>query len=48
MMEWMRRWGEGFDDGAGAFMWEIIRRADGTRKEEKKITQRRAEEEIEK
>jgi hypothetical protein len=29
-------------------MWEIIRRADGTRKEEKKITQRRAEEEIEK
>jgi hypothetical protein len=33
-MEWMRRWGERFGDGAGADMQEIIRRGGG---EEKKI-----------
>lgn len=32
LMEWMRRWGEGFGDGAAADMEEIIRRGAGARR----------------
>jgi len=43
VMEWMRRWGEGFGDGAGADMEEIIRRGEGAGKRIK-TTRRRTEE----